>query len=69
MQEYWVWTITSGIKGGKIVEAENSVEARKVDGDPMSTMARALETSEGETGYWTQTDNGPVWTAVAGEEA
>ena len=24
-----------------------------------------LETSEGDTGYWTQTDNGPVWTTVA----
>lgn len=23
-----------------------------------------LETSERETGFWTQTDNGPVWTKV-----
>lgn len=23
--------------------------------------SRELETSEGEVGFWTQTDNGPVW--------
>jgi hypothetical protein len=64
MQKFWVFTITSGIKGGKIVEAANSIEARKLDGDPQSTMARALETSEGELGYWSQTSDGPVWNKV-----
>lgn len=65
MREYWVWTVASGIKGGKIIEAENSPAARKAaGGDILKTMARALETSEGEIGYWTQGDNGPVWTAV-----
>lgn len=64
MAKYWVFTITSGIKGGKIVDAENSIEARKIDGDPQSTMAQALETSEGEIGYWSQSDNGPIWNKV-----
>lgn len=33
---------------------------------PIATIPapRKLETNEGETGYWTQTDDGPVWTAV-----
>jgi hypothetical protein len=34
-----------------------------------ATKERPLETNEGETGYWTQTDDGPVWTKVdAGQE-
>lgn len=65
MAKYWVFTITSGIKAGKIVEAANSIEARKVNGDPQSTMARALETNEGQLGYYKQTDDGPVFVPVA----
>lgn len=69
MAKYIVWTMKIGLKGGVIVEAESSFDARKkfaTEKNLMAAavMARALETSEGELGYWNQGDNGPVWVEV-----
>jgi hypothetical protein len=72
MTKNLVWTKAIGLAGGSVVEAETSLEARQAyaaedvpgAGDVPSIMARALETSEGELGYWTQGDNGPVWKMV-----